>query len=86
MFLRSIRANSVAAVTGNTSPTGTGGSAPGQGRKPQPVGGLVADLADLAAQDRVLVPDHQQLGPLKGFGPPGGLGLRIRFHALRSSA
>ena len=35
-----------------------------QRRQPQPVGWLVADPADLAAQDRILVPQHQELGVL----------------------
>jgi hypothetical protein len=33
-------------------------------REPQPVGGLVPDPADLAAQHRVLVPEHQEFGIL----------------------
>ena len=33
-----------------------------QRREPQPVARLVADSADLAAQNRVLVPEYQQLG------------------------
>ena len=37
---------------------------PGQCRQPQPVGWLVADMADLAAQHRVLLPDHQEFGIL----------------------
>ena len=45
------------------------GDQPGQGREPQPVGWLVADLADLAAQDRVLVPEHQQFGVLGHLTP-----------------
>src|SRR5271165_2768451 len=35
-----------------------------QCREPQPVAWLVTDPADLAAQDRVLVPEHQELGVL----------------------
>jgi hypothetical protein len=35
-----------------------------QCRQPQAVARLVADPADLAAQDRVLVPEHQKLGIL----------------------
>jgi hypothetical protein len=35
-----------------------------QRRQPQPVGWLVADPTDLAAQDRVLVPEHQNFGVL----------------------
>ncbi len=35
-----------------------------QRRQPQPVGWLVANPADLAAQDRVLVPEHQDFGVL----------------------
>jgi hypothetical protein len=35
-----------------------------QRRQPQPAGWLVADPADLAAQDRVLVPEHQDFGVL----------------------
>jgi hypothetical protein len=35
-----------------------------QRRQPQPVGWLVADPADLATQDRVLVPEHQDFGVL----------------------
>ena len=42
----------------------------GQRREPQPVGWLVADPADLAAQHRVLVPEHQELGVL-GRRTPG---------------
>jgi hypothetical protein len=38
-------------------------------REPQPVGWLVADPADLAAQHRVLVPEHQQLGVFGRLGP-----------------
>ena len=41
----------------------------GQCREPQPVGRLVADPADLAAQHRVLVPEHQQLGILGHLTP-----------------
>ena len=40
------------------------GNQPRQRRQPQPVGWLVADPADLAAQDRVLVPEHQDFGVL----------------------
>jgi hypothetical protein len=36
------------------------GDQPGQCREPQPVTRLVADPADLAAQHRVLVPEHQE--------------------------
>jgi hypothetical protein len=43
---------------------------PWQCREPQPVARLVADPADLAAQDRVLVPEHQELGVL-GYLTPG---------------
>jgi hypothetical protein len=46
------------------------GDQPGQGRKPQPVGRLVAEPADLAAQHRVLVPEHQEFGIL-GYLTPG---------------
>ena len=45
------------------------GDQPGQGREPQPVGWLVADPADLAAQHRVLVLEHQEFGILGGFLP-----------------
>jgi len=37
--------------------------------EPQPVGWLVADPADLAAQHRVLVPEHQELGVLGRLTP-----------------
>jgi hypothetical protein len=45
------------------------GDQPGQCRKPQPVGRLVADPAGLAAQHRVLVPEHQELGVLGHLTP-----------------
>jgi hypothetical protein len=38
------------------------GNQPGQRREPQPVARLVADPADLSAQHRVLMTQHQQLG------------------------
>jgi hypothetical protein len=37
---------------------------PGQCREPQPVARLVPDPADLAAQHRVLVSQHQEFGIL----------------------
>ena len=40
------------------------GNQPRQRREPQPVARLVTDPADLAAQDRVLVPEHQDFGVL----------------------
>src|SRR5215470_316877 len=46
------------------------GDQPGQRREPQLVARLVADPADLAAQYRVLVPEHQEFGIL-GHLPPG---------------
>lgn len=46
------------------------GDQPGQCREPQPVGRLVADPADLAAQHRVLVLEHQDPGIL-GHPTPG---------------
>jgi hypothetical protein len=46
------------------------GDQAGQCCEPQPVGRLVADPADLAAQDRVLVPEHQEFGVL-GRRTPG---------------
>ena len=45
------------------------GDQPGQCREPQPVRRLVADPADLAAQHRVLVPEHQELGILGHLTP-----------------
>jgi len=45
------------------------GDQPGQCREPQPVARLVADPADLAAQHRVLVPEHQQFGVLGHLTP-----------------
>jgi len=45
------------------------GDQPGQCRKPQPVARLVADSADLTAQHRVLMPQHQQLGVLGHLTP-----------------
>jgi hypothetical protein len=45
------------------------GDQPGQCRQPQPVARLVADPADLAAQHRVLVPEHQELGILGHLTP-----------------
>ena len=45
------------------------GDQPGQCCEPQPVGWLVADPADLAAQHRVLVPEHQELGVLGRLTP-----------------
>jgi hypothetical protein len=42
------------------------GNQPGQGCEPEPVGGLIADRSgQLAAQDRVLVPQHQQFRLLR---------------------
>jgi hypothetical protein len=41
-----------------------------QRREPQPVGWLITNPADLAAQQRVLVPQHQKLGILEHL-PPG---------------
>jgi hypothetical protein len=46
------------------------GDQPGQRREPQPVTRLVAEPADLAAQHRVLVPEHQEFGIL-GYLTPG---------------
>ena len=46
------------------------GDQPRQCCEPQPVARLVADPADLAAQHRVLVPEHQELGIL-GYLTPG---------------
>jgi hypothetical protein len=46
------------------------GDQPGQCREPQPAGRLAADPADLAAQHRVLVPEHQELG-IPGRLTPG---------------
>ena len=40
-----------------------------QCREPQPVTRLVADPADLAPKDRVLVPQHQQFGILGHLAP-----------------
>jgi len=45
------------------------GDQPGQGRQPQPVARLVADPADPAAQHRVLMPEHQELGILGHLTP-----------------
>ena len=45
------------------------GDQPGQCGKPQPVARLVADPADLAAQHRVLVPEHQEFGVLGHLTP-----------------
>ena len=42
---------------------------PGQCRQPQPVSRLVADPADLAAQHRVLVSEHQEFGVLGHLTP-----------------
>jgi hypothetical protein len=47
----------------------TPGDQPGQCRTPQPVARLVADPADLTAQHRVLMPQHQQLGVLGHLTP-----------------
>ncbi len=47
----------------------TTGDPPGQCRQPQPVGWLVADPADLTAQHRILVPEHQQFGILGHLTP-----------------
>jgi len=63
------QARSVAGVTANTSVQRWRGQ-PGQGREPEPIGQLVADPAGLAAQHRVLVPEHQQFGVL-GRTTPG---------------
>ena len=54
-----VQASSVAGVTANTSPTG-GGEPIATVPPVQPVTRLVKDPANLAAQDRVLVPDHQR--------------------------
>jgi hypothetical protein len=40
-----------------------------QGREPQPVGGLVLDPGDLAAQHCVLMPEHEKLGILGHLTP-----------------
>ena len=45
------------------------GDQPGQGREPQPVARLVADPPDLAAQDRVLMPEHEEFGILGHLAP-----------------
>ena len=45
------------------------GDQAGQCRKPQLVGRLVADPAGLAAQHRVLVPEHQEFGVLGHLTP-----------------
>ena len=45
------------------------GDQPRQCREPQPVARLVADPADLAAQHRVLVPQHQEFGILGHLTP-----------------
>jgi hypothetical protein len=45
------------------------GDQPRQGGEPQPVGWLMTDPADLAAQHRVLVPEHQELGVLGRLTP-----------------
>jgi hypothetical protein len=50
---------------GTRRPTAGGGPQSRQCRKPQPVGRLVVDPADLAAEDRVLVAKHQKLGVLR---------------------
>ena len=42
---------------------------PGQCRERQPVARLVGDPADLAAQHRVVVPEHQQFGVLGHLTP-----------------
>ena len=42
---------------------------PGQCCEPQPVARLVADPADLAAQDRVLMPEHQEFDVLGHLAP-----------------
>ena len=45
------------------------GDQPRQRRKPEPVAWLVTDPADLAAQHRVLVPEHQEFGILGHLTP-----------------
>ena len=45
------------------------GDQPGERGKPHPVARLVADPTDLAAQHRVLVPEHQELGILGHLTP-----------------
>ena len=45
------------------------GDQPGQCCEPQPVGLLIADPADLAAQDRVLMPEYQEFGILGRLTP-----------------
>jgi hypothetical protein len=54
-------------VRANTSPTAAAGSP--EIVPPATAGRLVADLADLAAQHRVLVPEHQQSGVPGRFMP-----------------
>jgi hypothetical protein len=45
------------------------GDQPRQCREPQPVARLVPDPADLATQDRDLVPEYQELGVLRRLTP-----------------
>ena len=45
------------------------GDQPGQCCEPEPVGRLLADLADLAAEYRILMPEHQEFGVLGRLTP-----------------
>ncbi len=58
------QASSVAGVTGKVS-VRPAGKKPGQRGEQHPVGRLVPDPAGLAAEHRVLVPEHQQFSSLR---------------------
>lgn len=54
-------------MTGKTSRQRHPGYQPAEGSEPEPVGRLVADRAgNLPAQDCVLMPQHEQLGAIRG--------------------
>ena len=66
-FAASLRCqvSSVAGATGKISVQRPTGEERRQRGEPRPVGRLVPDPADAAAQYRVLGPEHQQLGSLR---------------------
>jgi hypothetical protein len=66
---RRCQASSVAGVTANTSPHRRRGISRDSAASHSRFGWLVADPADLAAQHRVLVPEHQELGILGHLAP-----------------
>ncbi len=66
---RRCQTSSVAGVTGNTSPHRRRGTSRDSAASHSLSARLVADPAGLAAQDSVLVPQHQELGVLRRLAP-----------------